>query len=40
MNRDAGNTRQRGVASIEFAFVFILIFAIFYGMHRPYPGPA
>lgn len=32
MNMDTGKTRQRGVASIEFAFVFIIIFALFYGM--------
>lgn len=32
MKRDIGKARQRGVASIEFAFVFIIIFAIFYGM--------
>lgn len=32
MKTDTGKARQRGVASIEFAFVFIIIFAIFYGM--------
>lgn len=32
MKRDIGKAQQRGVASIEFAFVFIIIFAVFYGM--------
>ncbi|MEZ2745709.1 TadE family protein [Halopseudomonas bauzanensis] len=32
MQRNTTRTKQQGAASIEFAFVFILIFAIFYGM--------
>ena len=32
MKRETGKARQRGVASIEFAFVFIIVFAVFYGM--------
>lgn len=30
--RTTARTKQQGVASIEFAFVFVLIFMLFYGM--------
>jgi len=32
MQQRTAGTKQRGVASIEFAFVFILVFMLFYGM--------
>lgn len=32
MNMDTGKARQQGVASIEFAFMFVIVFAVFYGM--------
>lgn len=32
MKRQTTATRQRGVASIEFAFMFVLVFMLFYGM--------
>lgn len=32
MKRQTTATRQRGAASIEFAFMFVLVFMLFYGM--------
>jgi len=32
MNMDTGKVQQQGVASIEFAFMFVIVFAVFYGM--------
>ncbi|MGI6408182.1 MAG: TadE/TadG family type IV pilus assembly protein [Thiopseudomonas sp.] len=32
MQRQTAGTKQQGAASIEFAFMFVLVFMIFYGM--------